>query len=401
MFSGQAAQPAPAGSITRLLAMCALTILALWAISGEFGRVVAPHGLWDFGAFLASGRAAAEGLDPYGIYPPLTPHVTFPGFKAWNPNLNPPISALLFQLFDFGDPATAKNVWLGASIVAYAAAVFLLIRRYAHGPEGFAIGIWAFALAGFWDTLFLGQIYVPLVTASVGAWLLLERGSTVWAGVLIGLVIAMKPNFLVWPVLLFLSGSYRPAIVSGVVAGLISAVPLLVFGPGIYMQWITLVLGDGDRAFFLTNASFSGLSARMGVPVLGSIAGLALLLGVAAWAFWRRPDVMRVSGLALLVSVQASPLGWIHYTLFLLPVLLHHWRRPWIWLVAALLTIPVPLVLGFFGASALVQSTVGSVYGWALLLLLAVLVIDEVMSVTEARGRSSRSASVPQPGNAL
>lgn len=402
MFSGQAAQSAPVGY--RALAMGALAIIALWAISGEFGRVTSPHGLWDFGAFLASGRAAAEGLDPYGIYPPLTPHVRFPGFEAWNPNLNPPISALLFQLFDVGDPGTVRNVWLGISIVAYAGAVLLLLRRYAWGPEGIAIGIWAFALAGFWDTLFLGQIYLPLVTASVGAWLLLERGRTISAGVLIGLVIAMKPNFLVWPVLLFLSGFYRPAIVAGVTAGLISAVPLFVFGAGIYVQWITLVLGDGDRAFFLTNASFSGLAARMGVPVLGSIAGMVLLLGLAASAFRRRPDVMRVSGLALLASVLASPLGWIHYTLFLLPVLLHHWRRPSIWAVAALLTIPVPLVLGFFGASALVQSTVGSVYGWALVLLLIMLVFDEWSngaSVREWGGRSSRTAFAPRSGNAL
>ena len=34
-----------------------------------------------------------------------------------------------------------------------------------------------------------------------------------------------------------------------------------------------------------------------------------------------------VSALALVAAILASPLGWIHYTLFLLPVILGHWHR--------------------------------------------------------------------------
>lgn len=95
----------------RSLVMVLLALASIWSMTQEFGRVASPHGLWDFGAFIASGRAAAEGLDPYGIYP-LTPHVVLPGFEAWNPNLNPPISALLFQLFDLAPPEVSLRVWL-------------------------------------------------------------------------------------------------------------------------------------------------------------------------------------------------------------------------------------------------------------------------------------------------
>ncbi|MFD2815791.1 hypothetical protein ACFSYD_17730 [Paracoccus aerius] len=56
----------------RLAVMVMLAAASVIAMIGELGRVLPPHGLWDFGAFVASGRAAAEGLDPYGIYP-LTP----------------------------------------------------------------------------------------------------------------------------------------------------------------------------------------------------------------------------------------------------------------------------------------------------------------------------------------
>jgi hypothetical protein len=86
---------------------------------------------------------------------------------------------------------------------------------------------------------------------------------------------------------------------------------------------------------------------------------------------------MDVSSLALVAALLASPLGWIHYTLFLLPVLLHHWQRPWTWPVAVALTIPVPLVLAQFGASAWLQLTVGSVYSWSLVLLLLGLIAKD------------------------
>lgn len=351
-----------------------LAILSVWAITREFRRVFGEHGLWDFGAFVASGRAAANGLDPYGIYPPLTPHVVFPGFESWNPNLNPPISAILFQLFDVSDPAAAFRIWLIISVLCYVAAVLLLVWRYKERPYAPLIGVWALGMAGFLDTLYLGQIYTPLVLAAVGAWLLLERGKAVEAGILIGLLVSMKPNFLVWPVLLFLAGYRISSFASIATAAVVAAIPLFVFGPSIYLDWLSLVAGDGGRAVFLTNASLSGLTARAGIAWLGNPLGVLLLLSLAWWAYRRRPTVLEVSGLALLAALLASPLGWIHYTLFLLPVIFHHSQRPGIWPVALALVIPVPFVLAQFGKPAWAQLTSGSVYGWALVWLLVFLV---------------------------
>ncbi|MFU0504422.1 glycosyltransferase family 87 protein [Pseudaminobacter sp. NGMCC 1.201702] len=363
--------------VLRLAVTLALALAASWAIATELPRLVSAHALWDFGAFIASGRAAAQGLDPYGIYPPLTPHVVVPGFETWNPNLNPPISALLFQLFDIAEPRTSLWVWLGISIACYTAAVVLLVQRYTRGMEAILVGIWAFGLAGFLDALYLGQIYLPFVLAAVGAWLLLERGENFWSGILIGLLVAMKPNFLVWPTLLFLSGHRVSPLISFVTAAAISAVPLAVFGPDIYWRWLTIVASDGERAYFLTNASFAGLAARIGMPAAGVVLSGLLLAGLAAWAYWRRPTVIRASSFGLLAAVLASPLGWIHYTLFLLPVLLRYWRRSPTWLVAALLIIPAPYIISQFGEPVWVEFTVGSAYGWALVLFLVVLIADE------------------------
>lgn len=374
--------------LRRSLEMIALVLLAGMAvrlIPGELQRVASDHGLWDFGAFVASGRAAAEGLDPYGIYP-LTPHIVFPGFEAWNPNLNPPISALLFQLFDIFDPEVSFRIWFWISAGCYAVTVALLLGRYARGTRAVLLAAWMFGLAGFWDTLYLGQIYLPLLLCAVGAWLLLEERQEVSAGILIGLVVAMKPNFLVWPVLLFLAGTYRPAFVAGATAAAVSLVPLAFFGPEVYRQWLTLVMNDGDRAFFLTNASLSGLAARAGLDAAGLVLSAALLLALAAWAFRKRPGAMDASSAALVASVLASPLGWVHYTLFLVPVMLHRWG-PMTWVSAALLVVPVPVVLGQFGKPPLEQLTYGSVYGWAVVLCLLIVLLgrEEADATPESR----------------
>lgn len=372
-----------------------LAVLSILVIAAELPRVMPGHGLWDFGSFVASGRAAREGLNPYGIYP-LTLRVELPGFESWNPNLNPPISALLFQLFDLADPETSFRVWWWISIAFHAATVALLLFRFGPGQPSalvVVIALWAFALAGFWDTLFLGQIYLPLVFAAVAAWLLLERGHGLWAGILIGVLVALKPNFLVWPALLFLAGYRVPALAAVATAAAISFVPLAVFGPEVYRQWLELVASDRERAFFLTNASFSGLAARAGVPALGLVLSLALLAGLAAWAFWRRPGVMRASALALLAAVLASPLGWIHYTLFLLPVILAHWRRPAMQVVALLLIVPVPTIIDQFAKPAWIQLTLGSVYAWALVLCLATLLALEWRDATSHRAAVAPTAA--------
>src|SRR5215203_1505404 len=167
-----------------------IVIGALLAIHAEFPRIIHEPGLWDFGSFVASGRAAREGLNPYGVYP-LTLRVELPGFESWNPNLNPPISALLFQAFDVADPYVTYQVWRWISVAVYAAAILLLVSRVSNRVEALVIAVWAFALAGFWDTLFLGQIYLPLVLAAVAAWLLLGEGRTVAAGVLIGVLVSL------------------------------------------------------------------------------------------------------------------------------------------------------------------------------------------------------------------
>ena len=88
----------------------------------------------DFGSFVASARAAREGLSPYGVYP-LTLHVVLPGFESWNPNLNPPISAVLFQVFDWADPTVSLRIWWWISLACYVITAVLVLRRFGRSNQ--------------------------------------------------------------------------------------------------------------------------------------------------------------------------------------------------------------------------------------------------------------------------
>jgi hypothetical protein len=367
----------------RQLTLAAALLFVAWT-----GLVFAwPAGeLRDYGSFVASGRAAAAGDDPYGIHP-LTFHVVLPGFDVWNPNLNPPVSLPVFALFDRVDPHAGFRAWWFISFGCYLLAVVLLLRHYAS--KDWLLAGWAIALAGFWDTLALGQIYLPLVLAAVGAWLLLDRNRPVAGGILIGVVVAVKPNFAVWPALLLLSGEIA---VAGAAAGTVAVlwvIPLVIYGPGVYRQWVELLLSDTGRGAFLTNASLPGLAQRMDLALAGTTISIALLLMAAAWTARQKPGRLEVSALGIIGGILASPIAWVHYTLFLLPVFFSRRWNPPITVAAILLAVPVPWVLRALGAPDWQQLTLGSVYSWAVLLCAAGMIMG-ILELAYQRRDSAR-----------
>jgi hypothetical protein len=350
--------------------LAAIPLLAL-AVTGLSAALPTPV-LFDFGSFWESGRAAAAGLDPYATYP-LTFRVSIGGFAIENPNLNPPAALPLFDLFARADPHLAFRRWWAVSMAAWIGALALLAARSpgADPWRGVAL-LWACALAGLWDTLVLGQVYLPLALAAVAAWILLEDRRDLPAGLLIGLLAAVKPNFLVWPVLLAIAGHRRPAAWAGVSFAALSALPAILYGPGVYADWAAVVAGEGARAAFPTNASLMGFVVRAGLPREAGLAiGVALLLGCAAWARRRRPGIVATGSVALTAAILASPIAWVHYLLFLLPVFVAHGGSWAVRAAAALLLVPVPMVLGALGGSTATALGLGSLHGWAAVLLFA------------------------------
>jgi len=323
------------------IALCALIAMAAVHVLSSRDK------LRDFTTFAQAGRAYQDGLDPYVLYKEADPAAGIaPGtpLETGSPNLNPPISIYPFSLIAGADPFAVRDGLNVVSAAIYAALCFVLLKAYPWQRRPL-IMLWLLAVAGFWYTLLLGQIYIPLFALGLGALLLIERGrNLIWAGVLVGLVVAIKPNFGVWPLFLLLAGHRKLALTAIVVAAAVSAVPLMIDGPELYSQWLDAARAY-PRAAIAPNASMFGVATRLGLPEAGYViaAGLIAAGGYCAWR-WRL-TAREASGWSVMLTLFVGPLTWVGYTLFMLPLLMtRRWAR---WEVAVAATMLVPAGLGW------------------------------------------------------
>ena len=285
---------------------------------------------------------------------------------------NPPVFLLVFRLLANSNPLIAFRAWYLSSFIIYLSVVTLLIKAYSHKMTILRV-VWAFSLVGLWTALELGQIYMPLLLASVGAWLSLRQGRYRVAGLLIGILVAIKPNLFLWPLLLLLAGYVSVFVVACVAAALISLVPLLIFGSTAYVEWLKATVAFSGIAL-PGNGSLLGLTARLGLPWLGTLLSAVLVIIALVWAWRCRPSAVKLSGLALVILLLVSPVTWPGYTLFLLPVFLERGTGLNRLRVAALiLVVPHMLVWLGYQVSPELFVIVGSLYCWALLFILIAL----------------------------
>jgi alpha-1,2-mannosyltransferase len=298
----------------------------------------------DLPAFAVAASLLRAGANPYAADAPGLPGfgIVPLGLYGTSPNLNPPCSLFAFAPLADADVFTLAPYWKAASVALYAVALFLLWRAYR--PSRGAVA-WAFALAGFWATLDNCQIYVPLLLLVVGAWLLLRTGREVPAGLLLGLLAAVKPNFAVVPALLLLAGHWRVSLAALASFAAPWLAALLAYGPEMYARWWEAT-GAYQGVLFPGNASLIGLFSRLRWPQAGYALSAALLLALAVWAWRLRPSLLHVAAVSLCASLLASPIAWISYTVLLLPVLAHLHPSRGALLVGVALSVPSAL-LGF------------------------------------------------------
>ena len=328
--------------------------------------------LGDFGSFYASGQAAANGLDPFDVYP-LTMDAAL-GRQGAAVNLNAPLSVPIFQVLTLFDPASARLGWFVATLAAFVVLAVGLVLAYPTRRGPLQI-VWPFAMAAFWETLNLGQVYAFLALLATGAWLLVGRRPAL-AGVLIGFVVAFKPNFVVWPVLLWLAGERRASGVAAAAAALWCLLPVALYGPNIYVQWFAAVRSSAINTQ-VANGSLGGLATRLGAPAtVGVLIMGSGLLAMAAWVWRRRTSASTTSAMAMTGALLCSPLAWVGYSLFLLPIFAN--RRPSfaLGLAGTLLCIPRLPLQEWSDASTLVRATLGSAYTVAWLLLVFAIARD-------------------------
>ena len=309
------------------------------------------------------------------------------------PNLNSPISIYPFRLISGIDPSTAKLVLQISSLLLYAGIMLALLRANRQNVTPLII-IWTFAIAGLWHTIGLGQIYVLILAAVTGAWLLQPRHPLI-AGLLLGLVVAIKPAFLIWRVLLFLSGDRKISLSATATAAGFSLVPLLLEGPEIYRQWLS-----ASSAFsgleMPGNGSLIAMAGRLGLPWLGLVASGLLVAGLAVWAHLQHPTLRQISAAAILGALILEPITWAGYSLFALPVLLSRRWFAWEWAVALLLCVPVGLAFDYATLNQAANVLLGSLYGWALLIVFGLLGVD---AIRRNRGRPNQTEAEIEPSS--
>lgn len=306
----------------------------------------------DFGLFLASGRAILTGTDPYATFPLIARSGQVINHGV---NLDPPALLPLFSVLARLPAETASAVWFVVSLLSFALAVSLLTRAYPEQVTPLRLLV-SCALAGLWNALELGQIYTVLFLLVVLAWLTLRDNQSVRAGLALGILFAIKPNLLLWPGLLFVSGQRKTALVAFASWFACTFGAVVVYGPSVTLGWVYDFLWTAKGVGVAGNASLPAFFARLGLPSLGILLSLACLVMLAYEVHRRRPSPLDTSAVALLAALLLAPLAWVGYTILLLPLV---WSRSWSVALAigvALLCVPSWLVYSIGGL------VVGSVY---------------------------------------
>jgi hypothetical protein len=226
-------------------------------------------------------------------------------------------------------------------MVLYACLVGILLYRYPswRSPCGIAL---LGAFLPFWSSEERGQIYVPLALLATGAWFALSSSRFRLAGIFLGVLVALKPNFAVWPGLLLLTGYMTTGLWAAAVAVGLSAIPAILYGPEIYSQWFQAIkIGETvDMRIVSSVFSIGAIVGRADLSTaIGVVASAGLLVGLVAWSVKSNRDVAALSAAALVTALMVGPITWHGYGVILLPVLL---SRRWSW------TLTAAVALSFF-----------------------------------------------------
>jgi hypothetical protein len=315
----------------------------------------APGGYYVFGTYWESGRAVINGLNPYAAYPntfrldfspvggqPATPDL----------NLNPPCFLPYFQALahlSINQFVVAQTFISG---LCFAIGSILLVLRYPklQGRQAF----WLLSSFPAIAALSGGQIYSLLFLLATFALLF-----PTYRPLTIGLLVALKPTMIFWPVLLFFAGHRLLALYSVAVCAFVSALPLAFYGPEVYREWLAALAHD-PHWVDPKDIAWMPLLLRFGHPLIGKAAAVITGLALALWAYRNRPGFVSASGVGIIAGIICSPLGWSSYVLFLAPFLVTRpWRVP-VTLAAAVFLMPITLL----------DATKGILYVAAVLLML-------------------------------
>lgn len=332
-----------------------LALATGFAVLIAFGMAgVTRHGLWamDLEVFQAAGRTWLDGESPYDRAA-LDRH--YPRTEVYLPAFaSPPATAPFFMGLGLMSERTAKRVLDLLSLLAVGILGWLTARMAREPidprfqPASTRV-FWyfpaLFALSSFtFQTVWLGQISLITATALQAVWYLDRKRRPIAGGVCLALA-SLKPQIMLLPLIwLVLEKRWRMILVSGVVAGIFMAYPLIRGGPIAEMRaWMAAVQDykthDPNRLGACFVVGLPSLVVAAGGPAM-DLTLTGVLLTVVLWAGRRRicaDDVPALLALGGLGIVYGHDLDFVYLAPLAVSLALHLRGRPTAgWVVAGL-----------------------------------------------------------------
>lgn len=357
----------------RLIQRCVLAILAGLAVALLIGPTVSaavrPLNT-DFYVFYESARNWRAGSDLYST-------------ALKSPNLNPPHFVVAFGPFTLMQPRVAVLVWLTLNVVAAIHAVILIWRELAL-PRSFNAIMMAIVAAGITTGMQFGfeegQPTGIFAWLSTSAWLAVRRKDQGRAGLLLGLLISVKPFFAILLLAPLVKRQWRVVIWSAFAGAGMLLFGVALAGVASYARWIEV----GTHVSWFVhplNGSIMGPIARLGLswPVWVALSVPIVVATVVAIHKSEGPDAgWLVAGLA---SLLLGPLGWLYYLPLLAgPLTAAARRRPAMlsWGVGFLW--PMPLLIAAAPITRLNALLIFSIPAWSMLALWGAVIWENVRS---------------------
>jgi alpha-1,2-mannosyltransferase len=324
----------------------------------------------DFATFYDTGRAWLQGIDLYW------------SGRGSALNLNPPVTTLAFAPFALMPERIAILLWMAVNGVCLATSLWIVVQELDLEPspnQTIAGLVWLGLLMPFVQMLWVANLAWLLMLPATLAWRSARRHRDSAAGAWLGLVLALKPIFLLFfPYWVLRRRWSSLAASTGVGIGLL-ILGLVIFGRESYQSW--LAAGRSVSWFADTaNVSLLGIINRS-VPARSIemvwYPSLAVLLTVVIFYLSRERTVDFEWALIWCVSLLVSPLGWLYYfALATGPLLATFHKRQTMTLltVMASMCVPAPVLINIAGSVPGVMWVTTSLAGLSTLFVFVLLI---------------------------
>lgn len=295
---------------------CWIVVLGLlWALRLDL-YLHSPHAEGDFATYLAAAYALRmnphtniyhlQALLPYDVHGLIQVSQT--------PYIYPPIFAIALEPLTLLPASWAIALWIGMNLVLWLIALLLLL---AYLPKYrlllFPLGLFYLPL---WANLYYGQVNGLILVGVIMALWLVEHRHERWAGVILGILAAIKLFPLLLIGYLLIRRRWHVGIGAGMVLFGTSLITLAITGWGSVLAYLA------SLAEFSTITQHYALNLSLDGHVPFFLLGALLMVVIFAGAAARYQDASLRSGYAwgLVLMVLVLPLVWEHYFVWVLPV---------------------------------------------------------------------------------